>query len=88
MYALLLSDEAWLNGTNALLGIVAAIALLAIGSAIFHDIMLKIRERAKARRHFVYDQHLFRVPELGLTMADGGRQDDHIVEVSCSTRRS
>jgi len=72
MYGLLLSDEAWLKGTNALLGIVAALAVIAICSAIFHDIMLKFRERAKARRHFVYDQHLFRVPELGLTMADGG----------------
>jgi hypothetical protein len=72
MFGLLLSDEAWLNGTNALLGIVAGIALIAIGSAVFHDIMTSIRKRAQARHHFVFDHHAMHVPELGLTMADGG----------------
>ncbi len=72
MFALLISDEAWLNGTNAMLGIVAAIALLAVGSAVFHDVMAHLRVRAAERRHFVFDDHSIQVPELGLMMADGG----------------
>ena len=72
MFALLLSDEAWLNATNALLGIVAGIALIAIASAVFHDVLLNIRKRAQERQHFVFGQHALHVPELGLTMADGG----------------
>lgn len=72
MYGLFLSDEAWLNGTNALLGIVTVAAVFAIGAAIFHDVVLKFRQRARARQHFVFDQHALHVPEFGLTMADGG----------------
>lgn len=73
MLAFLLSDEAWLNATNALLGVVSAIAVIAIGGAVFHDLMLKVRAR---RRHFVFDTHAMHVPELGLTMADGGEPVD------------
>ena len=72
MFALLISDEAWLNGTNALLGIVAVLALLAVGAAVFHDLMAHLRVRAAERRHFVFDDHSIHVPELGLMMADGG----------------
>ena len=80
MFGLLLSDEAWLNGTNALIGIVAGIALVAICSAVFHDIMINIRKRAQARQHFVFDHHAMHVPELGLTMADGGESVNHKAE--------
>jgi hypothetical protein len=77
MFALLISDEAWLNGTNALLGIVCAVAMVAIGGALFHDILLKVREKAASRR-FAFDSHTMHVPELGLTMADGGEPvDEH-----------
>ncbi len=76
MFAFLLSDEAWLNATNALLGIVTAIAVIAIGGAVFHDVLAKIRQR---RQHFVYDSHSMHVPDLGFTMADGGEPigEDH-----------
>lgn len=73
MFALLLSDEAWLNATNALLGIVTVIAVVAIGGAIFHDVMSKVRSR---RRHFVFDSHSMHAAELGMTMADGGEPID------------
>ncbi len=76
MFALLLSDEAWLNATNALLGIVVAVSVIAIGGAIFHDVLNKFRERSAARQHFVFDHHAMHVPELGLTMADGGEPID------------
>lgn len=76
MLALLLSDEAWLNATNALLGIVSLICILVAGAAVFHDVANRIRSRAKARTHYVFDDHSFHVPELGMTMADGGERVD------------
>lgn len=72
MFALLLSDEGWLNATNTLLGIVVTLAVVAIASAVFHDIMLKVRSRAQVRQHFVFGDHVADIPGLGLTMADGG----------------
>jgi hypothetical protein len=76
MFALLMSGEAWLNATNALLGIVVFACVIAIGGVMFHDIANRIRARARERGHFVYDQHAMHVPELGLTMADGGEPTD------------
>jgi hypothetical protein len=72
MFALLISEEAWLNATNALLGIVVLICVLAIGAIVFHEIANRIRSRATERRHFVFDDHAVHVPQLGMTMADGG----------------
>ena len=42
------------------------------GGVVFHEVANRIRSRARERGHFVYDQHAVHVPELGLTMADGG----------------
>jgi hypothetical protein len=39
-------------------------------------VLAKVRERARARQHFVFDQHAFHVSDLGLTMADGGEPMD------------
>lgn len=79
MFALLLSEEAWLNATNALLGIVVFACVVAIGGAIFHEVASRVRARAQARNHFVFDAHSVNVPDLGFTMADGGepyKEDD------------
>lgn len=73
MFALLMTGEDWLNATNALLGIVVFACVVAIGGVMFHEIANRIRSRS---RHFVYDQHSVHVPELGLTMADGGEPTD------------
>jgi hypothetical protein len=72
MFNLLLSDESWLNATNALLGIVTLACVVGLGAALFHDLANKVRSRAQERRHFVFDDHALQVPDLGLTMADGG----------------
>lgn len=79
MFALLMSEEAWLNATNAFLGIVTFACVVAIGGAIFHEVASRIRARAKTRDHFVYDNHSIALPDLGFTMADGGKpiDDDH-----------
>jgi hypothetical protein len=79
MLALLLqsSDESWLNATNAILGIVTLVCLLVVAFGVFQTVMDKIRSRAGNRSVFVYDDHTMSVPELGLTMADGGEPVDH-----------
>ena len=76
MFALLMSDEAWLNATNAFLGIVTLACVVVIGGAIFHEIASRIRARAKSRDHFVYETHAMQLPDLGFTMADGGKPID------------
>jgi len=78
MLALLLatSDEAWLNSTNAILGGVVAVCVVVVAFAAFQTAMDHVRSRARARSHFVFDDHAMSVPELGLTMADGGERVD------------
>ena len=74
--ALITSDETWLNTTNALLGIVTLICIGVVGYAVLKDVTAWARRRAAAREHFVYDDHTMAIPELGLTMADGGEPHD------------
>jgi hypothetical protein len=76
MFGLLMSDEMWLNVTNGILGAVTLICVLAIAAAVFHDVANKVRERVRARSHFAYDRHSVALPDLGLTMADGGEPAD------------
>ena len=78
MIALLLqtSDESWLNATNAILGLVTLVCVLVVAFGVFQTVMDKIRGRIASRSHVVYDDHAFAVPELGLTMADGGERTD------------
>lgn len=78
MLALLLasSDEAWLNSTNAILGGVVAVCLLVFAFAAFQTVMDRVRARARSRAHFVFDDHAMTIPDLGLTMADGGERVD------------
>jgi len=78
MLALLLatSGEAWLNSTNAILGVVVAVCVVVVAFAAFQTVMDHVRSRARSRAHFVFDDHAMSVPELGLTMADGGERVD------------
>lgn len=78
MLALLLqsSDESWLTMTNAMLGIVTLVCVVVVVFGVFQTVMDKVRARARSRRVFVYDDHAMAVPELGLTMADGGEPID------------
>ena len=70
------SDESWLNGTNAILGLVTLVCVLVVAFGLFQTVMEKIRARVASRSHVVYDDHAFAMPELGLTMADGGERTD------------
>ena len=66
------SQTLWLNLTNLALGIVT---LLALGTVAFGVAQELYAKRRKAREYAGMDEevrHMLRVPELGLTMADGG----------------
>jgi hypothetical protein len=62
----------WLNLTNLALGIVTLLGLLVVAGGIAQEVLAK---RRKARELAGMDdeiRHMLSVPELGLTMADGG----------------
>ena len=71
----------WLNITNFALGIVTLIALLVVFFAVGWDLLVRKVGRTPAvdLRNFdadlkalLHGSHSLSVPELGLTMADGG----------------
>lgn len=82
----------WLNITNFALGIVTLIALLVVFFAVGWDLLVRKVGRAPEvdLRHIDADlkallrggSHSFSVPELGLTMADGGERVDPSKEKS------
>lgn len=59
----------WLNVTNAVLGLVTLIALVAVAGAVVVDVLQRLKERVAAAAS---DPHAILVPGLGATMADGG----------------
>jgi hypothetical protein len=66
------SQTLWLNLTNLALGIVTVLALGVVAFGVAQEVFEK---RRKARQFAGMDEevrHMLRVPELGLTMADGG----------------
>jgi hypothetical protein len=69
----------WLNMTNLGLGLVALIAVLAIGYGIVWDLMEKRqasrRVDGEMKRMLAGMEHAFHSPELGMTMADGGEPE-------------
>jgi hypothetical protein len=78
-------DVAWLNAVNIALGVVVAICLAVLVLGILRDLQLRARKRASAsagldgemsRMMGAADDHAFAVPNLGLTMADGGERLD------------
>lgn len=67
------SEILWLNLTNAGLGLATLAGIAALAWAVLRD----LREKAKSRAavHDL-DPHAAFIPELGLTMADGGEKVD------------
>jgi hypothetical protein len=70
----------WLNIMNAVLGLVVLICCAAVGVGIFQELAARRKKRvalAAMDREVSdlvagFDGHAFQVPQLGLTMADGG----------------
>ncbi len=58
----------WLNVTNIVLGLVTIIALVFLAATVLRE----LAHRFATRTVSVTDTHQLFVPELGLTMADGG----------------
>ena len=64
----------WLNVTNALLGLVSLLALALVAGAVVVEYVQRVKERIAFRQGA--DLHTLNVPELGVTMADGGEEQD------------
>lgn len=70
----------WLNIINLSLGLVTVVCCAAIGYGVFQDLRERARKRAVGQvsdREVStlvkgFDGHVFNMPGLGLTMADGG----------------
>lgn len=62
----------WVNLTNIALGLVTLIACAIVAWGVASELY----ERAKKRVRTTADDHSFAIPELGLTMADGGKKVD------------
>ena len=69
MGAWLRSETFWLDLTNAALGVVTLVCVLAVCVGIVQDLLPRLRSRFAHEK----DDHALFTPELGLTMADGGR---------------
>ena len=69
-----ISEELWLDITNALLGVVTIICIAVVGRVAFRE----ISERVAARKRvpLAHDTHAFNLADLGITMADGGERLD------------
>ena len=73
-------ETLWLNLTNLGLGIVTLVCLAVVTWGIAIDVRARLRRRAGAADQDVrellasFDDHALHVPELGLTMADGGEK--------------
>ena len=63
----------WLNVTNIGLGLVTLACVVVLMRAVFQEVISRKKVRV---REFEGDDHTFRVPALGLTMADGGVRVD------------
>jgi hypothetical protein len=64
----------WLMITNFAMGAVVLVCFLLLGGAVVREILGRIRK--PATHPFTSDDHAFQLPELGLTMADGGERED------------
>lgn len=61
----------WLNVTNLALGVVTLLCVLAVGWGVVTEVLARVRKPATAD-----DGHAFWNPDLGWTMADGGKRLD------------
>ena len=60
----------WLNITDIVLGVVTLACVAFVAQAAFREAYARLANRLPKDLH--QDSHAFALPELGLTMADGG----------------
>jgi hypothetical protein len=63
----------WINLTNLALGLVTLVCVAMVAWGVAAEAAERLRRRLAVFRD---DHHAFAVPELGLTMADGGDKVD------------
>lgn len=73
------SETLWLTITNAGLGIVTVVCLIAVGVVVAKEVFADAR--SKVRVPHLQDDHSFMLDDLGLTMADGGKRIDEKEQV-------
>jgi len=68
----------WLNLTNMALGVITLLALAIVGVSIARELLARRRRMREVDGLESELSHMLHVPELGLTMADGGepKKDD------------
>jgi hypothetical protein len=73
MFELSNASTLWVNLTNILLGMATILCLGIVIYAAAKEVIVRAAKKSKAqvREH---DAHVFEVPELGLTMTDGGEK--------------
>jgi hypothetical protein len=73
----------WLTITNIALGVVTLICIAAVGIGIVQELAARAKKRAASSKldrevadlvASYSDGHAFDIPELGITMADGGEE--------------
>ena len=64
-------DTFWLDFVNIGLGLVTLLCVLLVVSGVVRELSYRF-----ARRRTAVDDHAFETPELGMTMADGGKRID------------
>ena len=73
----------WLTVTNAALGLATLICIVAVGIGVVQELAARSAKRAAASKMdtelsdlvtSMDDSHVFHVPSLGVTMADGGEE--------------
>jgi hypothetical protein len=60
----------WLNITDIVLGVVTLACIGFVAQAAFREVYARLASRVQNRMQ--HDTHALTLPELGLTMADGG----------------
>ncbi len=77
------SSTYWLTFTNAALGIVVLICCITVVVGVIQEIAAKRKKAAAMSKldrevndlvNSYWDGHAFHLPELGMTMADGGEE--------------
>ena len=66
------SQTLWLNLTNLALGIVTLLAVLVLVGGVAQELLARRRKAHQIESMDEEVRHMLRVPELGMTMADGG----------------
>jgi hypothetical protein len=62
----------WLNVTNVVLILVTLICIAVVAYGVMRELWLRFRQRMPILVRESGDAHALHMPELGLTMADGG----------------